>query len=933
MSDAYYLIDSQLSVRSLTSYLSPRGEKGSLPAGQDSGQVVGNAGRSALPFTLDGQLRPGELYESSADPHVRFYLPRYRLNLVDGRYTTRLQWRDARDDPNGPLAFLTVEVAAIVPPAGSFILQEIPHQTIARLAYRMRLEDHAVQPAVNQISVVRALDDRFGSFLGNWTNVDLNTNGMTRLEVLSRDDQSATFHGFGKCHPQDCDWGFTGARPEGDALVGVYDFGFKTTRITARRVGNLLKAIVFDHYAPNDGRTDHTNEYSLSGGGQQGGGANDAGSVLRVEVGALEPVGSGVRRARLAISSKPDFDRLYQVMTDSSFGCQLEIHCFAAAARRTWRQLVLGTISFAAQTVALKEKKVLFTEVLGPRSSAPAQEVETPGNTRKVIVANRAIEPMRSTDAIKFVQVPDINLVRGMHPAVAAPRLMRVAVPGAAATSVLERSAVQEMAVQPVLARAYARPLPEVIQASDISTKVGQVRVKAAPVKAIVDEDGQPALLRIPIEAVQQIDPFWFLVATNAYMFDIPGDMLPTGHHILIPIEVLDGSGQVLAVFYQDSAYADRFYYQPQEFRVPRTDAPPYLPDLRILFIDLVTQSNDGNDDEAILNYKVRIAYRLLPHIDPLLLDLAQQQVPDVEAKFSALAPESASLSLKVPEDETGGVLTDVPRPAVEVHFDQGVVDEIELSRTEFERIFAFFQSPSGVGIDGAVHAGLLGNLTTSVPVRLSLKQNAGVFFGHTFLGPLGNGIYRVRLYNRIESPVTIEALYRVTLGGGVFAFPQATPGQIVQPGGQLDLDYRVDPDTAVVVDISPALSTSIDADPRRLWPLLFVNQGYTTDTFTVHLSVEPEFFGVTPPGGSDPLTGVQIEFEGAATRTLSPALLEADIDLYIPLLPRLLGDPQAKMYRYRVTNLLGADGHAGAKTDWMNGDGGAPLTIVPAGV
>lgn len=846
MNEAYYLIDNQLTVTPLADFLSKKGtwwDKGLVIGKPGKGEVVESDGGPALPITPDGNLRPGVLYESSADPKVRFYLPEYRLNAVDGRYTTRLKWRDEHDDPNGPLAFLTLDAAAVTPPAPpGLTLQEIRHQAAARIGYQMPVQESSAPSG--------------------------------------------------------------GIRP-----------------------------------------------------------------MLWIEVGALVPVEQGARRARLPLYDKRDFDRLYQVMTDGNFNAYLEIRCFATAGRRTWRQVVLGLIDLAVQKNALEKKKVLYTNLVSKKAlETRADPVLVDPNTRKVDLGTKPPVNIRWKEAIHIAGTPVPDLVKesgpapGLSPAVTGklteklanattihPSLFKPSVAPIASPAFLGHPTaaqpapapppaapvLNELVVQPVLERAYARPLDQVLATSDLRTRVFNTSRKAVPVKAVVDEDGRPALIQIPVETNQKIAPFWFLVNTNAYMFDIPGDIQPGTHHILIRMEVRDGAGQVLGVFYQDSAYTDQFYYQPQEFRLPRLEAPPYLPDMRIVFCDLVTEKDGegggAGDNEATLNYKVQLAYRVLPYIDPLLLDLAQQQVPDVQAHFNALAPQTTHLSLRVPEDETGGALTDVPRPEVEVRFDQGIVDEIELSRTEFERIFSFFQAPAGVGIDGSVEASLIGDLTARVPVRLSLKQNTGSVFGHTYLGQV-NGMHRVRLVNRIESPVTIGALYRVALGGGVFAFPQAAPGQVVQPGWQLDLDYRVEPANAAVADIPPSLSVTINADPGRLWPQLFINQGYTSETFPVHLMIESDFFGVVPPGGSDPLTGVQIEFDEGTSATLTAARLQADVNLRIPLLPRLMGDAQAKKYRYRVTNLLGADAHPGARSDWMSGEGDSPLAVVPSG-
>jgi hypothetical protein len=894
MRDTYYLIDSQLSVKPVTSFLAQRGagrDMSILPVDWGEGKVLGNATGPPLPITADGELNPGVLYESSSGPQVRFYLPEYRLNLVDGRYTSSLKWRSENDDPNGPLAFLTVEVLAVAPPAPppihfingvyhcGYALQEIPHQVLASIVYEMPMQDGPP--------------------------------------------------------------GGTGAA------------------------------------------------------------ADSPRPVLRIEVGALNPMDGGVRRARLPISSKPDFDRLYQVMTDSGFNSHLQIRCFATAGRRTWRQIVTGNIGLNTQTLALKNKGVLFTDLVTTKvMQAPVEASKAGPNARRLDLASQPDERLQLNQAMKLANTPVTELVRENNSAdlppatvtklalnldavkTASPNLFRnissgapsiasapssapvtsrvtqpMAVPlkttfssfavrpGAVVTpmpaiqpiktsppvsTIVESAALKEAVVQPVLLRAFARPIRQAIDNSDVVTKVGPVKERAVPAKAVVSDDGSPALIQIPVETCQEINPFSFLPDTNGYMFDIPDDMRPGSHHILIRSEVRNGDGQVIGVFYQDSAYTDQFYYQPEEFLLPRLDSPPYLPDLRVLFFNLVTKDDDGGDNTATLNYRVQLVYRVLPHIDPLLLDLAQQQFPQVKAHFNALIPETTTLTLKVPEDETGGNLTDVPRLGVEVRFDQGIVDQLELSRTEFERIFVTFTS--GGGMEGAVEAGLLGNQTARVPVRVSFEKTTGSVFGRTYLGPQGGGIHRVRMNNRIESPVTIDSLYRVALGGGVFAFPQSSPGIVVQPGGQVDIDYRVDPPDAPVVDISPSLSTVIDVDPNRLWPQLFINQGYTSDTFSVHVTIEPDFFGIVPPGESEPLTGVQVEFEDGAAATLTTDRLQTDVQLHIPLLPRLLGNPQAKRYRYRVSNLLGTENRTGAMTDWSDGEGETPLEVHPAG-
>jgi len=47
-------------------------------------------------------------------------------------------------------------------------------------------------------------------FAGDWSNVDPNTGGITKLSIAIS-GASANVHAWGKCHPTDCDWGSVNA--------------------------------------------------------------------------------------------------------------------------------------------------------------------------------------------------------------------------------------------------------------------------------------------------------------------------------------------------------------------------------------------------------------------------------------------------------------------------------------------------------------------------------------------------------------------------------------------------------------------------------------------------------------------------------------------------------------------------------------------------
>jgi hypothetical protein len=83
-------------------------------------------------------------------------------------------------------------------------------------------------------------------------------------------------HAWGKCHPQDCDWGEVGATPYAQdingkiesnavAVSGLFDSGFSQTLVNVRPGdSNLLRAEVFTRFTDGSKRSGYTAEYTFS---------------------------------------------------------------------------------------------------------------------------------------------------------------------------------------------------------------------------------------------------------------------------------------------------------------------------------------------------------------------------------------------------------------------------------------------------------------------------------------------------------------------------------------------------------------------------------------------------------------------------------------------------------------------------------------------
>lgn len=108
--------------------------------------------------------------------------------------------------------------------------------------------------------VTTAADD----LLGTWMNTDTNTRGMTKLVITKIDNQKVGLRGYGKCSPSDCDWGAITTSLSQPWTVGIYQFGFKQTRISVRRTGDQLQVQTNDHYTDQSGRQDRSEQYTFT---------------------------------------------------------------------------------------------------------------------------------------------------------------------------------------------------------------------------------------------------------------------------------------------------------------------------------------------------------------------------------------------------------------------------------------------------------------------------------------------------------------------------------------------------------------------------------------------------------------------------------------------------------------------------------------------
>jgi len=94
-------------------------------------------------------------------------------------------------------------------------------------------------------------------FVGEWANKDFNTRDITRIHIRLKNSR-VTVHMWGRCHPQECDWGDTTATVSDQALSLTWKqaFAVKTQELTLLADGSL-QLTEHCHFTDDSGRKDY----------------------------------------------------------------------------------------------------------------------------------------------------------------------------------------------------------------------------------------------------------------------------------------------------------------------------------------------------------------------------------------------------------------------------------------------------------------------------------------------------------------------------------------------------------------------------------------------------------------------------------------------------------------------------------------------------
>jgi hypothetical protein len=111
-------------------------------------------------------------------------------------------------------------------------------------------------------------------FTGDWKNMDPNTKGITTL-IITGNGNDLRMHAWGKCHPQDCDWGEVDAYayapnvsapidPTAQVVSAVFNTGFSQTLLIITPAGNnIIRAQMYTRFTDNSHRSNYTATYTF----------------------------------------------------------------------------------------------------------------------------------------------------------------------------------------------------------------------------------------------------------------------------------------------------------------------------------------------------------------------------------------------------------------------------------------------------------------------------------------------------------------------------------------------------------------------------------------------------------------------------------------------------------------------------------------------
>ena len=869
-----------------------------------------------VPMVSTDGIIAGLRYKSSVDGQSDFYLPRYVVRSMQGRRTTRLEMFPPSDDPTAPAGRLTVELQAL-PLVTVDPVRIMPHDVSLRLGYHVPVSSDA--PSETPFGLAR--------FEGRWRNSDPDTDGVTTLKIAVAGENQLKLHATRDQHANKTDLGTVVADiRDGHAMASFHIQGSSVTLTLSERDGMLSVSELLDVHdpdAPGDRVIHHVFHPDHATGDTP---------FIWMDLAPVSDVGSTVRKSVTTIEDMETYIRLYRVLTRPEHRARIEVTATATVGRRSVKQNFVGhkarkallervgAKAFHIDPAAAKKirEKALSTVIEQPEAAVqPNIEMRierTPQANTRPATPRVAPDSTRRIDTIRLPVADTLDQ----------PSVLRRSIP-----TRFGRNAelVRRIAESRRLAEEAGRTSSEGRHRADVQTLSvalnksfrDKIVTSKLPSWVMVEPSGKPVLTRRQETGVQIVSPFWADPDLHADLLDAPEDS--SGGLVLLRHEIRSGSDT--AIFYQDGLVPSQIYYEPQEFRLVRSESAPYAP-LVLFHLNEEVDESAASDDGP--SYSVTMTYQAKPYIQPDLIAAAHEQF-GADSRISPITPTVTSLTIGLLADN-GDTEAEVTRDDADVDFVHGLSDALTFDEDEYRQLTTAFQTASGIGLSGHVAATFPDGRQGTVPVRIGMRNTIGDVFNASLTNAEDSPSTTVTYVNRIESPTRIHEFPVVILGEDRRAIAEtAPPTDPLAPGGTLAVTYRSDPPGGTLT-VPPQLSNvSVLPDLLAILAQTTVVQGYANDTFEVTVRIEPMFFDFTPEG-AEPLTGVSVTFRTREEPVvLTPDAPSQTVTLQMPHILFLTNATEAQHYAYSVQDLHASG--AGAATPYAAGSGN--LDVQPA--
>jgi hypothetical protein len=162
--------------------------------------------------------------------------------------------------------FLVLALVVAASSIGLFLLHRYESGQVIDVRPPRQLAQH--EPRGAGPPPAAAASFRASDYVGEWTNADPNTGGITRI-LVRKDSEKLVVQVFGRCHPTDCDWGTVEAKPFGanvqssadapiNSVVATFLPGFAEKRLSLRlTTRDTLTSVVDTRFTDRSGRADY----------------------------------------------------------------------------------------------------------------------------------------------------------------------------------------------------------------------------------------------------------------------------------------------------------------------------------------------------------------------------------------------------------------------------------------------------------------------------------------------------------------------------------------------------------------------------------------------------------------------------------------------------------------------------------------------------